>query len=113
MEIVWSKLAKELLKSVLDYVIEQFGESIAQKTLEKIDSKVRQLALHPQIGIRDWSLTSTNQLQVRHLNISPNVVYYLIDDKTVVIIAIVHAKQSPENVRTVINKFLAQYGEND
>lgn len=73
MEIVWSKLAKELLQSVLDYESEQLGESVALKTLEKIDAKVRRLALYPQIGVPDWNLSFSDSVQVRHLNLTPKL----------------------------------------
>jgi toxin ParE1/3/4 len=110
MEIVWSSLATEHFARVLNYVEEYFGSSIAQKTYQTITAKVNQLAAFPQIGIPDFNLSSSIKgLEVRHLIIAPNIVYYLIDHNEVVIVIIVHFKQSPDTVRGIISEFLKQY----
>lgn len=110
MEIVWSQLAYEHLMDVLTYVEDNFGTLVAQKTRRKIQDKVNLLAMHPQIGIIDSDFSIIfNGLTVRHLKLSPNVVYYLIDENRVVIVAILHSKQSPETVRNIIFDFVNQY----
>ena len=107
MVIVWSDLAKALLKAALEYVEEQFGAMVARQTLEKIDRKVRQLERNPEMGISDFQLSSEG-IAVRHLIVHPNVVYYFKDENEIVIIAVMHSKQSPKTVRRIITKFLEQ-----
>lgn len=80
MEIVWSKLAYEHFLEILIYVENNFGMLTAQKTRQKIQDKVNLLAKHPYIGIIDSDFSTLfNNITVRHLKLSPNVIYYLID----------------------------------
>lgn len=110
MEIVWSQLAYEQLLGILTYVEDNFGALVAQKTHQKIQNKVNLLMKYPQIGIIDSDFSILfNGLDVRHLKLSPNVIYYLIDKDRIVIAAILHSKQSPETIRNMISDFLKQY----
>ena len=121
MEIVWSKLAYEHFLEILIYVENNFGMLTAQKTrLEFVTpfspseadlmDKVNLLAKHPYIGIIDSNFSTLfNNITVRHLKLSPNVIYYLIDENRIVIAAMLHSKQSPETVRKTISEFLKQY----
>ena len=64
----------------------------------------------PYIGIIDSDFSTLfNNITVRHLKLSPNVIYYLIDENRIVIAAMLHSKQSPETVRKTISEFLKQY----
>ena len=110
MEIVWSSLAIEHLICVLNYVEEQFGALTAQKTHQKIVSKINQLIKYPQIGIPDFNFYSfVGEVEVRYLTLSPNLIYYLIDGSEVVVVAILHSQQSPETIRKVVTGFLKDY----
>lgn len=110
MEIVWSSLAVEHLIYVLNYVEEQFGVLTAQKTHQKIISKVNQLIKFPQIGIPDFNFFSAvGELEVRYLILSPNIVYYLIDGNEVVVVAVLHSRQSLETIHKIITNFLKDY----
>ena len=107
MEIVWSKLAYEHFLEILIYVENNFGMLTAQKTRQKIQDKVNLLAKHPYIGIIDSDFSTLfNNITVRHLKLSPNVIYYLIDENRIVIAAMLHSKQSPETVRKTISEFM-------
>lgn len=110
MEIVWSTLAIEHLINILDYVDEHFGTLISQKTHQKILSKIDRLVDSPQMGIlnNDFSLLAAG-VEVRHLLIAPNVIYYIIDCDKIVISAVLHSHQSPDSVREVISQFLKEY----
>ena len=92
MEIVWSKLAYEHFLEILIYVENNFGMLTAQKTRQKIQDKVNLLAKHPYIGIIDSDFSLFNNITVRHLKLSPNVIYYLIDENRIVIAAMLHFK---------------------
>ena len=75
MEIVWSKLAYEHFLEILIYVENNFGMLTAQKTRQKIQDKVNLLAKHPYIGIIDSDFSTLfNNITVRHLKLSPNVI---------------------------------------
>ena len=82
----------------------------AQKTRQKDTRQSKSLAKHPYIGIIDSDFSILfNNITVRHLKLSPNVIYYLIDENRIVIAAMLHSKQSPETVLQTISEFLKQY----
>ena len=45
-------------------------------------------------------------MEVRHLVLQPNIVYYMIDGDDIVIIAVVHAHQSQETIKNIVTDFL-------
>lgn len=59
-----------------------------------------------QMGIlnNDFSLLATG-LEVRHILLSLNVIYYIIDGNEFVVTAILHSRQSPDTIREVITLF--------
>ena len=77
----------------MQYVVDNFGEITAKKSLRRILDKVNELRKNPDIGIWDKKFSSDG-IKVRHLNIGPNMVFYLIDRYEVVVIAVMHCKQS-------------------
>lgn len=85
MEVRWLPFAQKQLKVVVQYVVDNFGEMTAKKSLQTILSKVEALSTCPDRGVWDKKF-STSEIRVRHLNIGPNVVYYLIDRDEVVVI---------------------------
>ena len=106
MEIVWSDLGAGLFKAVLEYVENNYGENVAR---HRITEKVEQLKYFPGIGVKDFDLEPTefsSSIDVRHLILYPNIVYYLIDGDEVVIIAVLHALQSRETIKTIISEFI-------
>ena len=103
MEIVWSPLAVDSLTAVIEYVSDNFGPIVAQKTTEKILSRINRLADYPEIGIPDFELSRHRGVMVRHLIMPPNLVYYLIDNDVVVIVVVAHSKQSPQTIRKLVS----------
>ena len=82
----------------------------AQKTRQKIQEQSKSFSKTSYIGIIDSDFSTLfNNITVRHLKLSPNVIYYLIDENRIVIAAMLHSKQSPETVRKTISEFLKQY----
>ena len=110
MEIVWSRLGERLFKSVLEYVEDNFGENVARQTFRRITEKVEQLKYFPGIGVKDFELAESlgfgTGVEVRHLVLQPNIVYYMIDGDDIVIIAVVHAHQSQETIKNIVTDFL-------
>ena len=108
MEVRWLPFAQEQLKVVVQYVADNFGEMTAKKSLKGILTKVEALSTSPERGVWDKKF-STLDIRVRHLNIGPNVVYYLIDQDDVVVIAVMHYRQSPMTVNRTIRYVLDNY----
>ncbi len=106
MEIVWSDLAVRDLNDIALYVADHFGESVSEKSIDKIVKKVERLRNFPKIGALDLSY-STSTFSVRHVTLPPNVIYYLLEEDTVVIMTIVHVKRSPDYVNKLLKRFLA------
>ena len=108
MEVRWLPFAQEQLKVVVQYVADNFGEMTAKKSLKGILTKVEALRKSPESGVWDKKF-STSDIRVRHLNIGPNVVYYLIDQYEVVVMAVMHYRQSPITVNRTLRYVLDNY----
>ncbi len=108
MELRWLPFASEQLKVVAEYVKDNFGEFTAKKSIRKILDKVNGLKLSPDTGIWDKKY-STNKVKVRHLNVGPNMVFYLVDENEVVIISVMHYKQSPATMNGTIRYVLENF----
>lgn len=108
MEVILTDLARLQLNSVLDYVEEEYGERTAAKTLDRIADKLRRLLMFPESGTLDAKY-STSKLLVRHILINPNIFYYIVEEDTVLIIAVMHTKQSPRTVAATIRRFLQEH----
>lgn len=106
MEVKWLPFAQGQLKVVLQYVIDNFGEKTARKTLREILSHIDGLKVFPDSGVWDKRF-STATIKVRHLNIGPNVVYYLVDLDEVLVVAVMHYKQSPATINRTIRYALS------
>lgn len=114
MEIRWSEMALRQLDAILDKVQEDYGERIAYKTYDKIDKKVNDLLLFPESGTPDYkysSLTTNNQVLIRHLQVFPNVIYYNVDGEIINVMLIAHVKQSPRTVISMIKRYYEHGGE--
>lgn len=111
MEVVWSDMALSQLKDILIKVQEDYGQRTAQKTYDKIDSKVNSLLRFPEIGTLDYnysSLSAKGKVLVRHLLVVPNVVYYNVDGEIINVMLIAHTKQSPRTVRNMMKRYFEQ-----
>lgn len=108
MKIIWSDIANRHLDSVAEYVEENFGSMTVAKTLDKIDKKVKALSRFPERGVLDRKY-STAEYTVHHINVDPNVIYYMVYPDVIVIGVIVHQKQSPKTVNSILKRFLEHY----
>lgn len=99
-----------MFKSVLEYVEYNFGENVARQTFHRITEKVEHLKYFPGIGVKDFELAESlgfgAGVEVRHLVLQPNIVYYMIDGDDIVIIAVVYAYQSQETIKNIVTGFL-------
>ena len=101
-------MATKHLESILEYVEQEFGDKTAVKTLSKISDKVERIAKFPTSGIKNDNY-STDLYMVRHITITPNIIYYLCYSDAIVIAAIVHTKQSPRTINAILRRFLDSY----
>lgn len=108
MEVRWLPFAQEQLEVVVRYVVDNFGEMTAKNSLQSILDKVDALRACPKRSVWDKKF-STSLVKVRHLNIGPTVLYYLLDQEEVVVIAVMHCKQSPATVNRTIRYVLDNY----
>ena len=83
MEIVWSELGAGLFRALLEYVEDNYVENVARQTFHRITEKTEQLKYFLGIGVKDFDLEPTefgSSIEVCHLILHPNIVYYLIDE---------------------------------
>ena len=114
MEVIWSTMALSQLKDILIKVQEDYGMHTAQKTYDKIDSRVNSLLRFPEKGTPDYtysSLSAKSNVLIRHLLVAPNVIYYNVDGDTINIMLLSHTKQSPRTVRNMIKRYFAQQSD--
>lgn len=86
-------MAKKQLRDIAQYVADNFGDKTAQKAIDEIQKKTNGLLLFPESGSFDKKL-STDRYVVRHVTKRPNLIYYIVDDDAIIIMAIAHEKQS-------------------
>ena len=110
MVVRWLSFAQDQLKDVVQYVIDNFGEMTAKKSLRRILDDTDTLGKYPTKGIYDKKF-SKNGIEVRHLNIGPNMVYYLIDEDEVVVIAVMHYRQSVDTINRAIRCAIGKYND--
>ena len=98
------------MKGVVQYVMDNFGVMTAKKSLCKILNDTDTLGKYPTKGIYDKKF-SKNGIEVRHLNTGPNMIYYLIDENEVVILAVMHYRQSVNTINRAIRYAIGKYNE--
>ena len=105
MVVRWSGLAKETLLEILQYIERDFGVFVSQSVYERIMNHVRLLASFPFIGRVD-DVHVHLEKQVRYIVCEQSLVYYLIEEDVVLIIAVFDVRRSPQTVEHIITDFL-------
>ena len=108
MEIEWSLLASRQMDGILDFVEAEYGSMTAKKVFEKFEANICSLQRYPNRGILDSDL-SDSQYTVRHLQLFPNVLYYVVKGDFIIITAVMHYKQSPKTVYKTVMRSLESY----
>lgn len=104
-------MALSQLKNILIKVQEDYGQRTAQKTYDKIDSKVNSLLRFPEIGTPDYnysSLSANGSVLVRHILVVPNVIFYNVDGDIINVMLLAHTKQSPKTVKNMMKRYFEQ-----
>ena len=108
MELIWSQLASKHLLEVAQYVEENFGSRVAEKKVDMIIKRMNRQVLFPESGVFDHEYSSEG-FSVHHINLYPNVIYYMLEDEHLVVMAIFHCKQSQATMRSALKRFIESY----
>ncbi|MGC8518583.1 MAG: type II toxin-antitoxin system RelE/ParE family toxin [Steroidobacteraceae bacterium] len=88
---VYGSAERDLI-DVWRYSFQQWGELQADKYLDELDSGIRKLADHPEIGVkRDYVREG-----YRVLFVGSHAVYYMVTSDTVHIIRVLHGRMDPD-----------------
>ena len=104
MEVIWSRLTQETLIDILLYIEEQFNTAISQRVANSVIEYTQLLESFPRIGILDKQLT-TNEIEVRLINCKKNVIYYIINNQTIIIAAIFDTRRNPDVIKNIVQYF--------
>jgi len=105
MEIVWSRLAKETFAELLQFVEEHFNGKVARRVADSIVEYADLLGSFPRAGYVDEQL-STEETEVRLINCKRSAIYYVIENQTVIIVAIFDTRRNPSVIKEIILSFL-------
>lgn len=108
MEVIWSRPAKETLAAILEYIENNFDSAVAFKVYCKINDHVDSLAFFPKIGVKVPHL-SANEVEVRYLVNTPNIIHYAIIRNIIVVISVFDTRRSPETISVFVKDFLEHY----
>ena len=92
-KIIWSHRALKDLTDILDFFYKRNGnKTYSRKLNSKIRKSIRLLIKHPELGI------STDIQNVRNLIIGDYMIFYEINDTTILINTIWDTRQNPDNL---------------
>ena len=97
-QIIWSKDAGDELIKIISYIKKNTGKITAQKIYNKINDKIKKVsgnAAGRRIAplLKEFGITDIHQL-----NISPWIIYYRVDKKTMTIISIIDSRRNLEEI---------------
>lgn len=107
MEVVWSRLARETFAEVLQFIEELFNRKVAQRAADSIIEYADMLGAFPRAGYVDDQL-SAEETEVRLINCKKSVIYYIIENQTVIIVAIFDTRRNPAVIKDIVHLFLEE-----
>ena len=87
--------AKRDLTDIRRFTLEQWGVRKAEDYLNNIYEKIRLAAEHPAVGI-DCSKSLNLGYQIRSIFCASHVIYYVVSEKHISVVAVLHQKMSPK-----------------
>jgi addiction module RelE/StbE family toxin len=81
-KIEWTENAKQDLKKVIEYLVEEWSVDVAEKFVDKLDSMLELLADSPFIGTASNKKKGVRQILITRHN---RLFYRLIDDKIILL----------------------------
>lgn len=97
-QLVWTSFSIQCLDEIYEFIFnETFSETLAQKEVNKLISRVDQLALLPDSGQIELLLKKIGQ-NSRYLVEGSYKIIYQHDEKTVIITDVFHTSQNPKKI---------------
>lgn len=91
-QLEYSPMALKDLRDINDYVIANWGESVAKKALEKITSDIRRLGQYPTLGV-DLGKTIDVPTKYRYIFSGQNYVFYYVEVDKIRIVRVLNERQ--------------------
>lgn len=92
LQVIWSFNAEEDYKKVIEYLRDEWSVTVAMNFIEKAESRLESLAIHPLLGI-----VSEKDKNIRSIVITKhNKLYYQINSNTIEVLNIFDTRQSPD-----------------
>ena len=91
-KVEYSPLALEDLQCIRDYILANFGESVAKKILKKLTSSILSLEQHPLLGV-DFGKIIDLQTEYRYLFLENNYIFYRLEADSIKIIRVLNERQ--------------------
>ena len=100
MKIIWSPDAIEMADAFLEVTRHLYGQNVYQKYLDKIETILKQLSIMPRTGSFESALTDEDgEYRFRLINDRFKLIYRIVDEETILIIAVWDMKQDPNKLR--------------
>jgi len=97
MRIIWTPLGLKSLEQTTNFIEEQWNEDVVDAFLDRLDERVEQLKLNPQIG------PTYKQTNYRKLIIHPLVtLFYELETDYISLVLVWANKQDPDKLREKI-----------
>lgn len=93
MRIDYSPMALEDLKDINDYLLENWGESMAKKSLRKIISDINTLSEYGRLG-SDLGQIIDVPTKYRYILSEKNYVFYYLEVDKIKIVRVLHERQN-------------------
>lgn len=92
LKIVWTEPVLQDVKAIVDYIENEWSETLADKFIELLKDRIEVLSNHPFMG-----MASKKYSFVRSVKLSKhNKLYYRIDKGTLVLLSIFDTRQHPD-----------------
>lgn len=103
MKIVWSPDAIEMADSFFEVTRHLFGQKVYRKYLEQIETIQQQLSIMPRMGSLETALADEDgEYRFKLINDRFKLIYRIVDEETILILAVWDMKQDPNKLRLFI-----------
>ena len=92
-KVEYSPKALEDLKGINDYIIANWGENVAKKSLEKITSVIRKLEEYPGLGV-DLGKNIDVPTKYRYIFLEKNYIFYYLEVDKIRIVRVLNERQN-------------------
>jgi toxin ParE1/3/4 len=97
-KIIWSKDAGDELAEIIAYIKYNTGKMTAEKIYKKIMAEVENVSGNPEGRRLSPLLKEMGITYIHQLNISPWIIYYKVENNTMLIISIIDGRRNLEEI---------------